>query len=109
MGAGGGGVDDTNRPSKYTLMYCKFSYVCPKTWRIRKGNGWLSSQGFCDPSTSVCFSTYYIFMVDCSKGGWLATQSTSPGSAHEDRQTVGYEQDFIKDKIRSKNTGKASA
>ena len=42
-------------------------------------------------------------------GGGLATQSTSPGSAHEDRQTIGYEQDFIKDKIKSKNTGKASA
>ena len=63
------GVDDTNRPSNYTLIYFKLSYVCPKTWRIRKDNGWLASQGFCDPRISVCFSMYYIFMVGCSKGG----------------------------------------
>ena len=51
-------------------------------------------------------------MVGCSKGGgggWQATQTTTPGSAQENRQTIGYEQDFIKDKIKSKNTGKASA
>ena len=102
------GVDDTNRPSNYTLIYSKLSYLCPKTWRISKGNGWLASEGFRDPRISVCFSTYYIFIVGCSKGGGggegVATQSTSRGCAHEDWQTVGYEQDFIKGR-----TGKASA
>ena len=63
------GVDDTNRPSNYTLIYSKLSYFCPKTWRISKGNGWLASEGFRDPRISVCFSTYYIFIVGCSKGG----------------------------------------
>ena len=103
------GVDDTNRPSNYTLIYSKLSYFCPKTWRISKGNGWLASEGFRDPRISVCFSTYYIFIVGCSKGGGgggegVATQSTTRGCAHEDWQTVGYEQDFIKGR-----TGKASA
>ena len=63
------GVDDTNRPSNYTLIYSKLSYFCPKTWRIRKDNGWLASEGFRDPRISVCFSMYYIFIVGCSKGG----------------------------------------
>ena len=100
------GVDDTNRPSNYTLIYSKLSYFCPKTWRIRKDNGWLASEGFRDPRISVCFSMYYIFIVGCSKGGGggVETQSTSRWSAHEDWQTVGYEQDFIKGR-----TGKASA
>ena len=31
-----GGVYYTNRPTNYTLIYFKLSYVCPKTWRIRK-------------------------------------------------------------------------
>ena len=101
------GVDDTNRPSNYALIYSKLSYFCPKTWWTRKGNGWLASEGFRDPRISVCFSTYYIFIVGCSKRrgrGGGATQSTSRGCAHEDWQTVGYEQDFIKGR-----TGKASA
>ena len=37
---------------------------------------------------------------------WLATQSTFPGSAHEDGQTIGYEQDFIEDKISRKTEGR---
>ena len=36
MGGGGGGVYYTKRPTNYTLIYFKLSYVCPKTWRIRK-------------------------------------------------------------------------
>ena len=72
------GVDDTNRPSNYTLIYFMLSHVCPKTWRFRKDKGWLASQGFCnphisiffgDPCISVCFSTHYTFLVGCSKGG----------------------------------------
>ena len=54
---------------RYTLIYSKFAYFCSKTWRIRKGNGWLASEGFRDPRISVCFSMYYIFIVGCSKGG----------------------------------------
>ena len=63
------GVDDINRPSSYTLIYFKLSYVRPKTWQIKKDNGCLASQGFCEPRFSVCFSTYYIFMVLVLKGG----------------------------------------
>ena len=73
-----------------TLIYFKLSYVCPKTWRFRKCEGWLASQGFWNPPIpiffldsriSVCVSEYYIRLVDCSKGGWLATQSTPSGSS----------------------------
>lgn len=69
IGEGGGG-DDNNRPSNYTLNYFKLSYVFPKTWRFRKNEDWLASQGLCgsrisiifwDPHISVCFYTYYIF------------------------------------------------
>ena len=86
------GVDDTNRPSNYTLIYFMLSHVCSKTWRFRKDKGWLASQGFCnphisiffgDPCISVCFSTHYTFLVGCSKGGWLVTQSMPSGSAPE--------------------------
>ena len=66
---GGGGADDTNRQPNYTLIYFKLSYVCPRTWRIRKDEGWLASQGFSDPRISIflwdprislCFSTCHI-------------------------------------------------
>ena len=76
-GGGGGRLDYNNRPSNYTLNYFKLSLVCPKTWRFRKDEGWLASQGFCDPRISiffwashisVCFSTYYICLVGCSRG-----------------------------------------
>ena len=102
-----GGVDDTNWPSNYTLIYFMLSHVCPKTWRFRKDEGWLASQGFCnphisiffwDPCISVCFSTHYTFLVGCSKGGWLVTQSMPSGSAPEmtvcltERQLFNYKE-----------------
>ena len=52
------GVDYNNRPSNYTLIYFKLSYVCPKTWRFRKDEGWLASQGFCDPRISIFFGPH---------------------------------------------------
>ena len=82
------GVADTNRPPNYTLIYFKLSYFCPKTWRFRKDElETVTLQTletyfytFWDPRISVCFSTCYIYiffcLVGCSKGGWLATQST---------------------------------
>ena len=85
------GADDSNYwLPNYTLISFKLSYVCPETWRFRKDEGCLAC--FCDPrfsifswdpGISVWFSTFYIFLVCCSKGGWLATQSTPPGSAPE--------------------------
>ena len=71
---------DNNRPPNYTLIYFKLSYVCPKTWRFRKSEGWLASQGFWNPRIPIFFldsrisvflSKYYIRLVDCSKGGCL--------------------------------------
>ena len=53
--------------------------------------GWLVSQGFWDTRISVCFSTHYIFFFwgggGCSKGGWLVTQSTLPGSSSASPRT----------------------
>ena len=77
-------VADTKRPPNYTLIYFKLSYVCPKTWRFMKDElETITLQTletyfyiFWDPRISVCFPTYYIFLVHCSKGGWLATQSS---------------------------------
>ena len=74
---GGGGVGDNNRPSNYTLNYFKLSYVFPKTWRFRKNEDWLASQGLCgwrisiffwDPHVYVCFYTYCIFWWAALKG-----------------------------------------
>ena len=53
--------------------------------------GWLVSQGFWDTRISVCFSIIYIYFFlgggGCSKGGWLVTQSTLPGSSSASRRT----------------------
>ena len=49
--------------------------------------GWLVSQGFWDTRISVYFSTHYIFLGGCSKGGWLVTQSTLPGSSSASPRT----------------------
>ena len=54
--------------------------------------GWLVSQGFWDTRISVCFSTHYIIFFfwvggGCSKGGWLVTQSTLPGSSSTSPRT----------------------
>ena len=81
----------TNRPPNYTLIYFKLSYVCPKTWRFSKDEletvtPQTLTTYLCiswDPRISVCFSTYYIFLVGCSKWGWLATQSTPPDSLRD--------------------------
>ena len=43
------------------LIYFKLSYVCPKTWRFRKDEGWLASQGFCNPRISIFFWVPHIF------------------------------------------------
>ena len=75
MGVEGGG-NYNNRPSNYTLIYFKLSYVCPKTRRFRKDEGWLASQGFCDPRISIFFGPTYFrlffhviyFSVSCSTG-----------------------------------------
>ena len=89
------GVADTNRPPNYTFKYFKLSYVCPKTWRFRKDELETVTLQTLEryfyilgtPRISVCFSTYYIFLVGCSKRGWLATQSTPPpGSSPGRRQ-----------------------
>ena len=75
----------------YVKSYMKLSHFCPKAWQYRKDDGWSASQGFCvthisiiffeDPRISIYFSVYYIFLVGCSiKEGWLATQTTPPGS-----------------------------
>ena len=53
-----GGAGDTNRPPNCTLIYFKLSYVCPRTWRIRKDEGWLASQGFSDPRISIFLRTH---------------------------------------------------
>ena len=59
--------DDTNWTSNYTLIYFKLSYVFPKTLWLRKDEGCLTSQGFCDPRISlfvgarhisICFSLF---------------------------------------------------
>ena len=51
------GMDDTNRPPNYTLIYFKLSYDCPKTWRFRKDEGWfLRPMYFC-----LFFLVYIIF------------------------------------------------
>ena len=81
---GGGGVGwmITIGHQTDTSNYFKLSYVFPKTWRFRKNEDWLASQGLCgsrisiffwDPHISVCFYTYprvLYFLVGCSKGGW---------------------------------------
>ena len=80
----GGGGDDNNRLSNYTLIYfLKLPYVCPKTWRFRKDNGLFASQGFCDPRISIFFGDPHIsvnlfFHVQFIFLGGLATQSTTP-------------------------------
>ena len=64
---------------------------CPQIDPAALGNYVKSrvTQGFCiprisiilgDQRISICFSKYFIFLVGCSKEGWLATQSTPPGS-----------------------------
>lgn len=62
-----------------TSNYFKLSYVFPKTWRFRKNEDWLASQGLCgsrisiffwDPHVYVCFYTYYIFWWAVLK--WVA-------------------------------------
>ena len=63
---GGGVIPIGHQTIRYFFL---LFYVCPKTWRFRNDEGLLASQGFCDPCISVCFSTYYIFMVGYSKGG----------------------------------------
>ena len=42
--------------------------------------GLIASQGFWDPRISICFSTHNIFLVGCSKGGWLANPPPPPRS-----------------------------
>ena len=58
------------------VYHLKLSYVCPKTWRFRKDEletvtpQTLETYFYIswDPRISVCFSTYYIFLVGGSKG-----------------------------------------
>ena len=38
----------------------------------------MASKGFWDPLISICFATHNIFLVGCSKGGWLATPLDLP-------------------------------
>ena len=59
---GGGWVDDNNRPSKYTLNYFKLSYVFPKTWRFRKNEDWLASQGLCGSRISIFFWDPHVYV-----------------------------------------------
>ena len=77
----GGLMIDTNRPSNYTLLILSCCTFVPKHADLgRTMVGWLHEVFASHVFPFVSPSIY--FLVDCSKNGWLAIQSTPPGSKH---------------------------
>ena len=111
LGREGGGWMITIGHQTDTSNYFKLSYVFPKTWRFRKNEDWLGSQGLCgsrisiffwDPHVYVCFYTYYIFWWAVLKGGGTPLDSPllpsppSPPNFYQPKQNVLMNRGFAK-------------
>ena len=109
-GAGGGWMITIGHQTD-TSNYFKLSYVFPKTWRFRKNEDWLASQGLCGsriyiyflgPTCLRLFLHVLYFLVGCSKGGGTPLDSPllpsppSPPNFYQPKQNMLINRGFAK-------------